>query len=55
MGNAWSGSHSDADIPLDLVDVAFEGAVSPGYSDDEAEEQRPRCAAWDSLDWARWG
>ena len=42
-GYAWSGSDSGDDgDPLGLLGVAFEGAVSPGFSDGEAaghEEQ----------------
>jgi hypothetical protein len=40
MGYAWSGSDSDGDDALALVGVAFEGAVSPGFSDVEEEEQQ---------------
>ena len=37
-GYAWSGSDSGDDgDPLGLLGVAFEGAVSPGFSDCEAE------------------
>jgi hypothetical protein len=41
-GVAWSGSDSDADDPLALVGVSFEGAVSPGGSDDEGARELER-------------
>lgn len=46
LGHAWSGTDSDEGGTA-LLGVALEGAVSPGFSDQEEvaaeEEHRPRC------------